>query len=78
MSCAQPGVALYADEGGAALVIRLLEAAPSRLMPGGRVLLEMDPAILPVGARGGRPAPRRTAACTRTSAGHERVVEAWS
>src|SRR6266850_8147840 len=42
----QPGVALYAGGGGAALVSRLMEAAPARLNPEGRVLLEVDPSIL--------------------------------
>jgi release factor glutamine methyltransferase len=74
---AQPSVALYADEGGAALVVRLLEAAPSRLIPGGRVLLEVDPSILPavLEAADRHFAGRRV---HQDLAGHERVVEAWS
>src|ERR1700730_9300219 len=43
---AQPGVALFAGEDGAELVERLLQAAPARLNPGGRVLAEVDPSIL--------------------------------
>ena len=74
---AQPHIALYAEEGGAALVIRLLEAVPARLKPGGRVLLEVDPSILPsvleVADRDF--AGRRV---HQDLAGHERVLEAWS
>jgi release factor glutamine methyltransferase len=74
---AQPSVALYAEEGGAALVIRLLETAPAKLNPGGRVLLEVDPSILqPVLEAADRNfAGRRV---HQDLAGHERVVEAWS
>jgi release factor glutamine methyltransferase len=74
---AQPGVALYADEGGAALVIRLLEEAPSRLNPGGRVLLEVDPSILELVLE---VADRNFAGrrVHQDTAGHERVLEAWS
>jgi release factor glutamine methyltransferase len=74
---AQPGVALYAGEEGAALVIRLLEAAPARLNPGGRVLLEVDPAILPSVLE----VADRNFAGRRVHldlAGQERVLEAWS
>ena len=74
---AQPGVALYADEGGAALVLRLLEEAPARLNKGGRVLLEVDPSILEsvLEAADRHFAGRRV---HQDLAGHERVVEAWS
>lgn len=74
---AQPAGALYADQDGAATVLRLLEAAPARLNPRGRLLVEVSPGIV--------------AAVTATAArafsyhevhrdlgGHERVVEAWS
>ncbi len=73
----QPTVALYAGRDGAELVVRLLEAAPARLNPGGRVLVEVDPSILlsvlEVADRhfGGR----RT---HHDLGGHERVLEAWS
>ncbi len=74
---AQPRVALYADDGGAALVARLLETAPARLNPGGRVLLEVDPSIvssvLEVADR--HFSGRRV---HQDLAGHERVFEAWS
>ncbi len=73
----QPSVALYAGTDGAALVMRLVEAAPARLNAGGRVLLEVDPSILSsvlevadanfVGRR-----------LHHDLAGHERVLEAWS
>ena len=74
---AQPGVALYAGEEGAGLVIRLLETAPARLNPGGRVLLEVDPAILSSALE----VADRNFAGRRVHldlAGHERVLEAWS
>jgi release factor glutamine methyltransferase len=74
---AQPSVALYAGEGGAALVIRLLETAPAKLNPGGRVLLEVDPSILQqvLEVADRNFAGRRV---HQDLAGHERVVEAWS
>jgi release factor glutamine methyltransferase len=74
---AQPAGALYADQEGAALVLRLLEAAPARLRPGGRLLVEVSPAIVAT----------VTEAATRVFSnrethrdlgGHERVIEAWS
>jgi len=74
---AQPGVALYAGDEGAGLVIRLLETAPARLNPGGRVLLEVDPAILSSALE----VADRNFAGRRVHldlAGHERVLEAWS
>ena len=73
---AQPAVALYADGHGAALVARLLEEAPSRLNPGGRVLAELDLSIV-AGAAG--VADRAFAAhrIHRDLGGHERVIEAW-
>jgi release factor glutamine methyltransferase len=74
---AQPSVALYAGEGGAALVVRLLETAPAKLNPGGRVLLEVDPSILQsvLEVADRNFAGRRV---HQDLAGHERVVEAWS
>jgi release factor glutamine methyltransferase len=74
---AQPSGALYADQDGAAIVLRLLEAAPVRLNPGGRLLVEVSPEI----------AAAVTEAAVRTFSnhethrdlgGHERVIEAWS
>ena len=74
---AQPSGALYADDGGAALVTRLLDQAPSRLRPGGRVLAELDPAILSVaGESAGRNFGQHRV--HRDLGGHERVIEAWS
>ena len=74
---AQPARALYAEQGGAALVNRLLGAAPARLKPGGRVLAELDPSILSAavdlasrGFAGNR--------VHRDVGGRERVLEAWS
>ena len=74
---AQPAGALYADQDGAALVLRLLEAAPARLNPGGRLLVEVSPAI--VGAV--TEAAARVFSNHETHrdiGGHERVIEAWS
>lgn len=74
---AQPAAALYAAEGGAALVTRLLDAAPARLRPGGRVLAELDPAIVAVVSE---TAARNFAGhkMLRDLGGHDRVLEAWS
>ncbi|OLC22712.1 MAG: protein-(glutamine-N5) methyltransferase, release factor-specific [Actinobacteria bacterium 13_1_20CM_2_65_11] len=74
---AQPAGALYAERGGAALVLRLLEAAPARLKSGGRVLAEIDPQIVPaVGEAARRAFPNHI--FLRDLGGRERVVEAWS
>ena len=74
---AQPARALYAEQDGAALVARLLEEAPARLRPGGRLLAELDSAILSTVAA---TADRRFAQTRvhRDLGGHERVLEAWS
>lgn len=42
---AQPAHALYAEDGGAALVKRLLGQAPAKLVPGGAVFAEIDPSL---------------------------------
>jgi release factor glutamine methyltransferase len=73
----QPGVALYAGGGGAYLVTRLMEAAPARLNPAGRVLLEIDPSILAAVLE----VAERTFGSRQVHhdlGGHERVLEAWS
>jgi release factor glutamine methyltransferase len=74
---AQPARALYAEQGGQALVARLLDGAPARLRPGGRVLAEIDPSIADsleqLAAQ--RFAGYRT---HRDLGGHLRVLEAWS
>ena len=73
---AQPREALYAAGDGAAIVIRLLEAAPSRLRPGGRVLAELDPAIVDtVAAAASR--GFGSVQVHRDLGGHERMLEAW-
>jgi release factor glutamine methyltransferase len=74
---AQPGVALYAGGDGAELVTRLLDMAPERLNPGGRVLLEIDQAILELVLKA---ADRKFGArrVHHDLGGHERVLEAWS
>ncbi|HET7418971.1 MAG TPA: peptide chain release factor N(5)-glutamine methyltransferase [Candidatus Dormibacteraeota bacterium] len=74
---AQPSAALYAEDGGAALVNRLLSEAPARLRPGGRLLAELDPAIAGVASE---TAARHFAGhrLHRDLGGHDRVLEAWS
>jgi release factor glutamine methyltransferase len=74
---AQPARALYAEDGGAALVKRFLEEAPARLNPNGRVLAELDEAILSavMESAGKNFAGHRI---HRDLGGHERVLEAWS
>jgi release factor glutamine methyltransferase len=74
---AQPSQALYAEDGGAGLVGRLLAEAPARLRPGGRILAELDPAIASTVVER---ASRGFAHCRmhRDAGGHERVLEAWS
>lgn len=67
---AQPGRALYAAEGGAGLVRRLLTEAPARLKPGGRILAEIDPAFA---ASLEGPNTR----IHRDLGGHVRVLEKW-
>jgi release factor glutamine methyltransferase len=74
---AQPARALFAENDGASLVTRLLDAAPARLNPGGRVLAELDPAILSVVSQ----TARRNFGeqkIHRDLGGHERLLEAWS
>jgi release factor glutamine methyltransferase len=74
---AQPSGALYADQDGAALVLRLLEDAPSHLNPAARLLLEVSPDIA-------RPITEAAVRCFshheihRDLGGHERVIELWS
>jgi release factor glutamine methyltransferase len=74
---AQPRTALYAGEGGHELVARLLDGAPSRLNPAGRVLAELDPAILMDVLQA---ADRNFSShlIHHDLGGHERVLEAWS
>jgi release factor glutamine methyltransferase len=73
---AQPARALYADGGGTALIARLLADAPDRLLPGGRVLAELDPSIARVVLAGA--AGFGGHRLLRDVRGHERVLEAWS
>ncbi|HEX9098981.1 MAG TPA: peptide chain release factor N(5)-glutamine methyltransferase [Candidatus Dormibacteraeota bacterium] len=74
---AQPAGALYAAQEGAALVLRLLEAVPARLDPGGRLLVEVSPEIAAAVTRAaGRSFSNHET--HRDLGGHERVVEAWS
>jgi release factor glutamine methyltransferase len=73
---AQPSRALYADQGGEALVARLLGEVPARLKAGGRVLAEIDPSIAESLERiaGQRFTGHRI---HRDLGGHVRVLEAW-
>ena len=74
---AQPAGALFAGQDGAALVLRLLDAAPARLNPGGRLLAEIDPRIVKVvTAAVGRAFLNHSV--LRDLGGRERLVEAWS
>ena len=74
---AQPSGALFASQNGAALVLRLIQAAAARLNPGGRLLAEIDPAIMSAVSKGaGREFSSQSV--LRDLGGHERVVEAWS
>jgi release factor glutamine methyltransferase len=74
---AQPAGALFASQNGAALVLRLIQAAPARLNPGGRLLAEIDPAIIStVSEVAGREFSSHNV--LRDLGGHERVIEAWS
>jgi len=74
---AQPARALYAGDGGSALVVRLLADVPARLCPGGKVLAEIDAAIASAvtDVAGRCFAGRRI---HRDAGGRERVLEAWS
>ena len=74
---AQPAGALFAAGDGSAVVMRLLEAAAQRLRKEGRVLIEIDPAILEatVSATEKSYAGHKV---HRDLGGHARVVEAWS
>ena len=74
---AQPASALFAEDGGAALVLRLLEVAPARLNPGGRLLAEVDPAIVSA-TRDGAGRDFSNLTVHRDLGGRDRVIEAWS
>jgi release factor glutamine methyltransferase len=73
---AQPATALFAADGGAELVVRLLAEAPAKLAPAGLVLAEMDPSIVEsVSAAAARYAGHRL---HRDLRGQVRVIEAWT
>lgn len=72
----QPALALFGGEEGDELVARLLEEAPSRLVPGGVVLAEADERVF----ERLRPVVERLYAGHRVHrdlGGHERVLEVW-
>jgi methylase of polypeptide subunit release factors len=74
---AQPSGALYADQDGAAIVLRLLESAPTRLNPEGRLLVEVSPEITSAISEAAARA-FSSLETHRDLGGHERVIEAWS
>jgi release factor glutamine methyltransferase len=74
---AQPAGALYADRDGAGVVLRLLEGAPARLNPGGRLLVEVSPEIASATSEAAARAFSNHES-HRDLGGHERVIEAWS
>lgn len=74
---AQPRVALFTGEGGAALLLKLLGEAPGRLKPGGRVFLEIDPAISDVLVARAREGFEH-AEVHRDLHGLDRLLEAWN
>jgi methylase of polypeptide subunit release factors len=73
---AQPAHALFAAEGGAALIRRLLGASPGRLVRGGALLAEIDPSLHDalLGGLEGYAGHR----FHRDLGGHLRVLEAWT
>ncbi len=74
---AQPSSALFAGQDGAAEVLRLIEAGPAHLKDRGRLLAEVDPAIVAtVSEAAGRAFAHQT--IHRDLGGHERVIESWS
>ena len=72
---AQPAHALFAENGGAALIKRLLGEAPAKLVSGGAVFAEIDPSLQQVllGALEGYAGHR----FHRDLGGNVRVLEAW-
>jgi methylase of polypeptide subunit release factors len=57
-------------------VLRLLEAAPARLNPGGRLLVEVSPEIASAVTEAAHAFTDHE--MHRDLGGHERVIEAWS
>ena len=74
---AQPGAALFAEDGGAALVVQLLAAAPAHMKSAGRLLAEVDPAIITT-VTGAATKSFNNHAVHRDLGGRQRVLEAWS
>jgi release factor glutamine methyltransferase len=74
---AQPATALYAADDGAALVVRLVKAAPAHLGSAGRLLAEVDPAIV-TAVTDVAAGSFSNHVVHRDLGGHERVLETWS
>lgn len=73
---AQPARALFADDGGAALVKRLLSEAPAKLAAGGAVFVEIDQSLQ--GALQGALEGYGGHRFHRDLGGNVRVLEAWT
>jgi release factor glutamine methyltransferase len=73
---AQPARALFAEDGGAALVKRLLGDAPAKLAPGGAVFVEIDKSLQ--GALQGALEGYAGHRFHRDLGGNVRVLEAWT
>jgi release factor glutamine methyltransferase len=71
---AQPGHALFAAEGGSALIRRMLRQAPGHLSAGGTVMLELDSAVADAVAE--ELTPYATHRLHRDLQGQVRVLEA--
>jgi release factor glutamine methyltransferase len=73
---AQPRHALFAADGGAALIRRLLGQAPDKLVPGGVLMVEIDASLRPalLGGLEGYAGHR----FHNDLAGRLRVLEAWT
>lgn len=75
---AQPRSALFAGDGGAELLLRLIAGAPACLRPGGRLFLEIDPGIKERLVEAARAAGFGEVVGHRDLGGLDRVLEAWS
>ena len=74
---AQPRRALFTGAGGAELLLRLVRGAPRRLRPGGVLLAELDPNLVPV-VRAAAEEGFTEVRVHCDLAGLERLLEAWN